>query len=275
MDIISRAEWGARPPRSINTTTWSRRTEFIVHYSGASASQSVRSIQNYCMDTKGFSDIDYNALVDMQGRIYEGRTGIWLTVGSHCLNHNTAGIGVCLVGDESTPITPAVKSAIRWLCDEANRLRRAAGVVGALSIHPHSDFVQTSCPGDQLRAWVRAGMPAAPGGDITMFCSQGDKSDAVKAMQLQLLQLDPNCLPRFGPDGDFGGETQSALSRLVTGGEPTYYGPDAWALMQQLIAARFGTGKGEKGDPGPAGPQGEPGAAAVLAPGAALRVVSA
>lgn len=73
-----------------------------------------------------------------------------------------------------------------------------------------------------------------------MFCSFGDKGDKVKALQLQLLQLDPNCLPKFGADSGFGTETQNALSRLVTGGQPTYYGPDAWALVQKMIAEKFG-----------------------------------
>jgi len=84
------------------------------------------------------------------------------------------------------------------------------------------------------------------GGD-DMFCSFGDKNDKVKAMQLQLLQLDPNCLPKFGADSGFGTETQVALSRLVTGGEPTYYGPDAWSLMQQLVAQKFGPSNGGSG----------------------------
>ena len=91
--------------------------------------------------------------------------------------------------------------------------------------------------GDSKQTFVDS---AVEGDD--MFCSYGDKSDKVKAMQLQLLQLDPNCLPQFGPDSGFGDETKSALSRLVTGGEPTYYGPDAWALMQKLTQQINGGG---------------------------------
>lgn len=88
-----------------------------------------------------------------------------------------------------------------------------------------------------------------------MFCSFGETNDKVKAMQLQLLQLDPTCLPTFGADRNFGAETQAALSRLITGGQPTYYGPDAWAAMQKMVAEHFG-GAGAQG---PAGPQGPPG----------------
>lgn len=81
-------------------------------------------------------------------------------------------------------------------------------------------------------------------GDAAMFCFYGETSDKVKAMQLQLLQLDPNCLPKFGADWNFGGETQAALNRLVTGSNVTYYGPEEWAKMQKLIAEKFGPTNG-------------------------------
>ena len=41
--------------------------------------------------------------------------------------------------------------------------------------------------------------------------SQGDHGSAVTAMQEALLKWDPTCLPKYGADGDFGGETEAAL----------------------------------------------------------------
>lgn len=41
--------------------------------------------------------------------------------------------------------------------------------------------------------------------------SRGDHGSAVTAMQEALLKWDPTCLPRYGADGDFGGETEKAL----------------------------------------------------------------
>ena len=110
MDIISREEWGARAPRSRSTVSWGDRTEFIVHYSEGPTTQSVRSIQNFHMDTRGWSDIGYNFLVDVQGRIYEGRG--WLTVGAHAPGHNASGIGVCMIGrDGEATSAPAVAAS--------------------------------------------------------------------------------------------------------------------------------------------------------------------
>lgn len=152
MNIISRKEWGARAPRSRSTVNWGARTEFIVHYSEGPTTQSVRSIQNFHMDTRGWSDIGYNFLVDVQGRIYEGRG--WLTVGAHAPDHNASGIGVCMIGRDGDA-TPAAKASIRAVYDEA--CRRAGRNLAKLG---HRDVYATSCPGDQLYAWVRAGMPA-------------------------------------------------------------------------------------------------------------------
>lgn len=46
--------------------------------------------------------------------------------------------------------------------------------------------------------------------------SRGDKGDDVRAMQRLLLVWDANCLPKFGADGDFGGETETALKAYQT-----------------------------------------------------------
>ena len=40
---------------------------------------------------------------------------------------------------------------------------------------------------------------------------RGDEGEAVKAMQQLLLKWDAHCLPEYGADGDFGGETEKAV----------------------------------------------------------------
>lgn len=156
MDIITRSEWGARSPRSggFPTTSWANRTGFVVHYSAASRTQTVRAIQNYQMDSNGWRDIGYNFLVDYQGRIYEGCQGTWLAIGAHVAGHNTANIGVCAIGTDAE-ITPAHMRSIRWLYDEANR---RAGKTLAKRYHSGMSGASTACPGNRLRSWVQNGM---------------------------------------------------------------------------------------------------------------------
>ncbi|WP_026124121.1 peptidoglycan recognition protein family protein [Nocardiopsis baichengensis] len=155
--IIGRSQWGARSPRSRATTDWSRRTEFTVHYSAGPPTQSVRSIQDFHMDGNGWADIGYNFLVDRDGTVYEGRG--WMVVGAHAAPRNTQGIGVCFIGRDGDA-TPKAEAAIRALYEEANR--RAGRV---LARKGHRDINSTSCPGDQLYAWIRAGMDAAEGAE--------------------------------------------------------------------------------------------------------------
>ncbi|GAA1994444.1 hypothetical protein GCM10009799_20700 [Nocardiopsis rhodophaea] len=152
VDIISRSRWGARSPRHRVRVPWSSRTEFIVHYTEGPASQSPRSIQDFHMGKRGWSDVGYNLLVDDQGRAYEGRG--WSVQGAHAIGHNRSGIGVAFIGRDGDA-TPAARRTIRALYDEA--CRRSGRT---LAIRGHRDVNSTNCPGNALYAWVRAGMPA-------------------------------------------------------------------------------------------------------------------
>ncbi|WP_207943030.1 N-acetylmuramoyl-L-alanine amidase [Actinomadura sp. KC345] len=159
MDIISRAQWGARSPRSRSLVGWPARREFIVHYSAGPKTQTVEQIQAFHMDGNGWSDVGYNFLVNVDGEIFEGRG--WGVVGAHAPDHNTSGIGVCVIGRDGDA-TAAAKRSVRWLydqaCEKAGRQLRKLG---------HRDVYSTSCPGDELYAWVRAGMPADLEDDVS------------------------------------------------------------------------------------------------------------
>ncbi|MFD0774287.1 N-acetylmuramoyl-L-alanine amidase [Streptomonospora algeriensis] len=148
--LRERSEWGARAPRSREHVPWDARTEFVVHHSAEPAMRTVRSIQDFHMDDRGWSDIGYNLLVDDAGNAYEGRG--WQVLGAHAIGHNTSGVGVCYIGQDSP--TPAAKAAIRALYDEANQ--RAGR---RLEAKGHRDVNETSCPGDHLHTWVHNGMP--------------------------------------------------------------------------------------------------------------------
>ncbi|GAA1460525.1 peptidoglycan-binding domain-containing protein [Nocardiopsis exhalans] len=160
--LVSRSAWGARAPRSRTSTTWAARSGFTVHYSAGPPTQTPRQIQNFHMDGQGWADVGYNFLVDRQGNVYEGRG--WLAVGAHAAPHNTSHIGVCFIGRDGDA-TPAAKAAIRGLYDEANR---RAGKTLSRSWHGGLSGNSTSCPGADLRSWVRAGMPVpGSGGDAS------------------------------------------------------------------------------------------------------------
>lgn len=151
LQIISRAQWGARPPVSEAKVPLSQRTGFAVHYSAGPTSQTPKAIQNYHMDSNGWWDIGYNFLVDVQGRIFEGRG--WANEGAHATGYNTTHFGVCFIG-RNGDATTAAKNAIRSLYHAA---REKTGK--ALAATYHSALGSTQCPGAELRAWVQSGLP--------------------------------------------------------------------------------------------------------------------
>lgn len=158
MSIVTRAEWGARPPSGpIYLTQASQRQAFVVHHSATSTGVTPRSIQTYQMDGNGWPDIGYNGLTDFKGVNYEGRQGGLLAIGAHVKNHNTATIGWCYIGDGRAP-TDEAKFGLRQAYDQICRLfgRR-------LEKRYHSHYSPTECPGDDLREWVLAGMPYPEG----------------------------------------------------------------------------------------------------------------
>ena len=211
MKITTRAGWGARTPnRTIFTTNWNNRTGFVVHYSAANKNQSVRAIQDYHIG-KGWGDVGYNFLVRAEtGEIYEGRYRTWVAVGAHVAGHNTANIGVCVIGTNSD-ITDAAKRSLKWLYLEANR---RAGRTLARNYHSKMPGAATECPGSNLRKWVIAGMPITQinfklGDRILKVGMEG--SD-VKELQIGLNKLGNELLV----DEDYGSFTALAVKELQT-----------------------------------------------------------
>lgn len=152
--LQTRDDWNARPPESITRLNWSKVDKFIVHYSGASRAQTVRSIQNFCMDNKGHSDIDYNEIV-RGNLLYVGRGN---NVGSHTLGNNSTSYGVCMIGvdgDATMDDFNVIRSRYDYACAMAGRQLRMLGHNQA----PGLPAGYTTCPGSELQNWINAGMP--------------------------------------------------------------------------------------------------------------------
>jgi len=214
MRFVTRAEWNARDPKPGRTLVpWSKRTAFSVHYTDGPRSQSVRNIQDWCMNEpphgRGFLDIDYNWLVDFNGIIYEGRG--WDYAGSHTLDLNTPQIGVAFIGYDRD-VTDAAKHSIRTLYDESTRLKGSA-----LTKTWHSAWSQTDCPGTNLRTWVRSGMvdptpPSPPAPGFPKFAGTVLKRGMVNNHQVDIFQRQLQKRGwRIVVDGDFGPSTEAVV----------------------------------------------------------------
>jgi hypothetical protein len=103
VDIVTRAEWGARPPKRrhfIDTPTprlWLHHTAGALDAGGNGVWwDDVRGIQDFHMDVRGWSDIAYSFLVG-GGMVFEGR-GVGIA-GGHTAGENTESHAICLIGN--------------------------------------------------------------------------------------------------------------------------------------------------------------------------------
>lgn len=156
MAYITRAEWGARPPKS--RVTIGRSEGMFTHYTAgpraanrAAGVAQVRGIQRFHQDTRGWADIGYSFLVDDEGNIYEGRG--WGVAGGHTNGWNSKSHAVCAILNDGQQPTAAMLTGLRFVHDEHDR-RYGRGFHRS-----HRDVNPTSCPGDILHGWMQVGMP--------------------------------------------------------------------------------------------------------------------
>jgi hypothetical protein len=156
--IVSRRQWGARKPKDRSYQDPRSVRELFIHYSESPSASSLseqkkimRGLQDFHMDGRGWSDIAYNYLVfnGSRPRVFYGRGARVIPAAQ--LNHNTGTVAVCVVMRANDKLTWQTKLQLRrvvW------HLRRKI-VKRNVPVRPHSAVTETSCPGDQLRAWIK------------------------------------------------------------------------------------------------------------------------
>jgi hypothetical protein len=161
--IISRRQWGARKPRDRAYQDPRSVRELFIHYSESPSASSLdaqkqimRGLQDFHMNPpsaggRGWSDIAYNYLVfnGSKPRAFYGRGARVIPAAQ--ANHNTNTIAVCVVMRADDKLTWQTKLQLRRL---VWHLRRKV-IKRNVPVKPHSAVTQTSCPGDQLRAFIK------------------------------------------------------------------------------------------------------------------------
>ncbi|MGI8907554.1 MAG: N-acetylmuramoyl-L-alanine amidase [Candidatus Sumerlaeaceae bacterium] len=167
--ICSRGCWLARNPGPISYMSTLNRA--IIHHTadanhmnttGLEASKAnVRAVQNFHMDTNGWSDIGYHYLVDKFGNIFEGRYGSnsSLPKGAHD-SYNVNSFGFNIMGYFHTPYNQQPTSAmLDSLMDViAWRMPSSWSAYGSGSyngrtvgvLDGHRKVKSTACPGDYV-----------------------------------------------------------------------------------------------------------------------------
>lgn len=170
MKLVTRAQWGARAPRStkafnpVNPTTghWNGPKVPVGEHNKCSAI--VRGVQNFHMDSRGWADIAYNWLICPHGYTYEGR-GLKYQSGANGTNAgNQTAQAICFMAGEGNEFTDAEKRAfldtVRYIDTHTTA---PSGAIG------HRDWKATTCPGDERYRWIKAGMPLPAEKDVEVF----------------------------------------------------------------------------------------------------------
>jgi len=150
--FVKRSAWGARSPNGSGNSLTGNGKGYALHWEGpemgsrshGECDNLMRSIQNYHMDTQGWSDIAYNLAVCEHGYIFEGRgkeKGSGAN-GTSDSNHNYQSI--CALVGENDPQPTALLDGIA----DAVAMIRSWGAGSAQK--GHRDFVSTACPGNSL-----------------------------------------------------------------------------------------------------------------------------
>jgi N-acetylmuramoyl-L-alanine amidase CwlA len=200
--IYSTSEWGARAPRSLTVRSY-QPSYIVIHHTatsnGTATTQSAafslaRGIQNFHMDSNGWSDTGQQFTVSRGGYAMEGRHqslsrlrgGTSFMQGAHvgAGNVNAESIGIENEGLYTSVQPPAalynrLVELCAYICDKYT--------IASSQIFGHRDFMATACPGNvlysklgQLRsdvAALRAGgssFTQTVGNDSARFSASGN-----------------------------------------------------------------------------------------------------
>ncbi|MBJ7358442.1 N-acetylmuramoyl-L-alanine amidase [Nocardioides sp.] len=170
--IYSRAQWGADESKRDGKPSYFEVHGGFVHhtvnandYKREDVPAIIRSIYAYHTQSRGWSDIGYNFLVDRFGRIWEGRYGgvDRAVVGAHTLNYNSYSFAMSAIGNfelvqPPTEMIQAYAALMAWKLSlhgvsAASTIQRI-GSKNFQAINGHRDAASTACPGRYLYAQI-------------------------------------------------------------------------------------------------------------------------
>jgi hypothetical protein len=157
--IISKAEWGGQ--ESSGTLRSHVPQRITLHHEGSpkpltpqdDPRRLLRNLQQWGKREKGWPDLPYHFLIDLDGNIYEGRNV--LAIGDTNTQYDPTGhLLVTLMGNYELQVPTkaqldSICALIAWLCDKYN--------IDPATIRCHREYVMTACPGKYFAPYVLSG----------------------------------------------------------------------------------------------------------------------
>ena len=156
--IMPVKQWGGTPAddskarlHTINRITLHHQGEPFPR--GKDPVQYMRDLQKWSRDTKGWIDVPYHYIIDLDGRIYEGRDIRF--AGDTNTTYDPAGHALIeVVGnfEEVEPNAAQLEAVVNLMTHLAAKYH-----VPAEGIRGHRDYVETLCPGRNLYRYLQDG----------------------------------------------------------------------------------------------------------------------
>ncbi|XP_055324772.1 peptidoglycan-recognition protein LB isoform X2 [Sitodiplosis mosellana] len=166
LEIVSRAEWGAKEPKDIEFIN--KTVPFvIIHHSHlppyCNTSElcigAMQGMQRFHQIDRGWFDIGYHFAVGGDGKVYEGRG--FNVVGAHSPGYNTKSIGICLIGDWQEVVPP--KEMLQAAQDLISYAIEQKYLSTNYTLYGHRQVRATTCPGpalfNEIKNWPHFGTP--------------------------------------------------------------------------------------------------------------------
>ena len=127
--------------------------EIIVHCTCTFSDQKVTiEILRQWHKKRGFKDVGYHYLIDLDGNVLTGRPVE--QVGAHCKDHNAHSIGVAYAGGLGDDAKPANTLSEKQKVALVQLLRELKERYPEASIHGHSEFANKACPCFDVQQFV-------------------------------------------------------------------------------------------------------------------------
>lgn len=131
----------------------------IVHHSGGTdkdplfdtSNQTAQIIEDWHFKL-GWQGVGYHYIIHKNGEVWKGRPETYN--GSHCIDHNTDSIGICVVGNFD--VTLPTKEQENALAGLIASIKARYPAITQDKIYPHRKFANKSCYGKLLKDdWAR------------------------------------------------------------------------------------------------------------------------
>jgi len=230
LDLVRREAWGATPPRGKPVAIAVPVASLFLHHSASpdDGPRSVKAIQKFHMESRGWADIAYSWLYSPKYRMfYEGRgPGIQQAAQK---GHNSTAHSVCVLGNWQQSKPP------KWVIDDLGEWAEwHGGTWGPDYYRPHLAVSNTICPGQNLTELLDlinnrpepGPLPATPPQEMTLppTLRLGDRGDDVRLLQAAVM---PH-------DGVYGAQTEQAVRDYQRRHGLTVdgiCGPQTWATI--------------------------------------------